>query len=145
MARFHTHSKRRHLAIMSYLHSSTNMGELINLLSMFVKIVLTINFHFIFSESPNEFIPSYSGMITTQFNSASDHRKNICVHAVQSKLCMLCIPRYSTTDHWIQESIKRIFNSGLFWAAAEKKQCMLLLRSVFFMFSWPKKLKFNSI
>jgi hypothetical protein len=32
-------------------------------------------------------------------------------------------PRYSTRDHWIQESIKRIFNSGLFWAvgAAEKK------------------------
>ena len=32
-------------------------------------------------------------------------------------------PRYSTTDHWIQESIKRIFNSGLFWTvgAAEKK------------------------
>ena len=25
-------------------------------------------------------------------------------------------PRYSTTDHWIQESIKQIFNSGLFWA-----------------------------
>ena len=23
-------------------------------------------------------------------------------------------PRYSTTDHWIQESIKRIFNSGRF-------------------------------
>ena len=33
------------------------------------------------------------------------------------------IPRYSATDHWIQESIKRIFNSGLYWAvgAAEKK------------------------
>ena len=32
-------------------------------------------------------------------------------------------PRYSTTDHWIQESIKQIFNSGLFWAVevAEKK------------------------
>ena len=32
-------------------------------------------------------------------------------------------PRYSTTDHWIQESIKRIFNSGLFWTVgtAEKK------------------------
>ena len=25
-------------------------------------------------------------------------------------------PRYSTTDHWIQESIKQIINSGLFWA-----------------------------
>ena len=33
-------------------------------------------------------------------------------------------PRYSTTDHWIQEYIKRIFNSGLFWAvgAAERKK-----------------------
>ena len=32
-------------------------------------------------------------------------------------------PRYSNTDYWTQESIKRIFNSGLFWAvgAAEKK------------------------
>ena len=32
-------------------------------------------------------------------------------------------PRYSTRDHWIQESIKGIFNSGLFWAveSAEKK------------------------
>ena len=32
-------------------------------------------------------------------------------------------PRYSTTDHWIQESIKQIINSGLFWAvgAGEKK------------------------
>ena len=27
-----------------------------------------------------------------------------------------CSPRYSTTDHWIQESIKRIFKSGLFGA-----------------------------
>ena len=36
-------------------------------------------------------------------------------------------PRYSTTDHWIQESIKRIINSGLFWAvgAAEKKKSKL--------------------
>ena len=25
-------------------------------------------------------------------------------------------PRYSTTDHWIQESLKRKFNCGLFWA-----------------------------
>ena len=33
-------------------------------------------------------------------------------------------PRYSTRDHWIQESIKRIFNSGLFWAvgAAEREK-----------------------
>ena len=32
-------------------------------------------------------------------------------------------PRYSTTDHWTQESVKRIFNSELFCAvgAAEKK------------------------
>ena len=32
-------------------------------------------------------------------------------------------PRYSTTDDWIQESIKQIINSGLFWVvgAAEKK------------------------
>ena len=32
-------------------------------------------------------------------------------------------PRYSTRDHWIQESIKGIFDSGLSWAieAAEKK------------------------
>ena len=31
-------------------------------------------------------------------------------------------PKYSTTDHWIQESIKGIFNFGLFWAVgtAEK-------------------------
>ena len=31
-------------------------------------------------------------------------------------------PRYSTRDHWTQESIKGIFNSGLFWAveAAER-------------------------
>ena len=33
-------------------------------------------------------------------------------------------PRYSTRDHWIQESIKWIFNHGLFWAvgATEKKK-----------------------
>ena len=32
-------------------------------------------------------------------------------------------PRYSTKDHWIKESIKQIFNFGLFWAvrAEEKK------------------------
>ena len=29
---------------------------------------------------------------------------------------MAWAPRYGTTDHWIQESIKRIFSSGLFWA-----------------------------
>ena len=43
--------------------------------------------------------------------------------------------RYSTRDHWKQESLKWIFNSGLFWAvrAAEKKIqtaiSMLLLRA----------------
>ena len=53
-------------------------------------------------------------------------------------------PRYSTTDHWIQESIKRIFSSGLFWAvgAAEKKRqtaiSMLLLRPVFLCFKGQK-------
>ena len=38
-------------------------------------------------------------------------------------------PRYSTTDHWIQESIKRIINSGLFWVvrAAEKKNVPIIL------------------
>ena len=52
--------------------------------------------------------------------------------------------RNSTTDHWTQESIKRIFNSGLFWAvgAAEKKIptaiSMLLLRSVFYVFMAQK-------
>ena len=54
-------------------------------------------------------------------------------------------PRYIIRDHWIKDSIKQIFNSGLFWAvwAAEKKIqtviSMLLLRTVFlcFMFSWP--------
>ena len=37
---------------------------------------------------------------------------------------LVCEPRYSTTDPWIQESIKRIINSRLFWAvgAAEKKK-----------------------
>ena len=38
-----------------------------------------------------------------------------------------CSPRYSTTDHCIKESIKRIFSSGLFWAvgAAEKRKAKL--------------------
>ena len=37
------------------------------------------------------------------------------------------IPRYSIRDHWIQESIKQIFNYGLFWAvgAAERKKSKL--------------------
>ena len=47
-------------------------------------------------------------------------------------------PRYSTRDHCIQESLKWIFNSGMFWAvgAAEREKksklplSMLLLRSV---------------
>ena len=57
-------------------------------------------------------------------------------------------PRYSTTDHWIQESIKWIINSGLFLGSQgcrEKKKnqsaiSMQLLRSVFFMFSLTKNL-----
>ena len=38
-------------------------------------------------------------------------------------------PRYSTRGHWIQESIKGIFNSRLFGAvrAAEKKKSILTL------------------
>ena len=67
----------------------------------------------------------------------------------QKKLGMDLNPRYSTRDHWIQESIKRIFNSGLFWAvrAAEKKNkqpaiSMLLLRSVFYVFIAKKNLNF---
>ena len=52
-------------------------------------------------------------------------------------------PRYSTTDHWIQESIKRIINSGLFWAVgAEKKtpKCHkhATFMGVFLMFSRSK-------
>ena len=53
-------------------------------------------------------------------------------------------PRYSTRDHWIQESMKRIFNSGQFWAvgAAKKKIqtaiSMQLLKPVLFIFSWQK-------
>ena len=53
-------------------------------------------------------------------------------------------PRYSTTDHWILESIKRILNSGLFWAvgAAEKKNpnChkYATFEVNFLMISWPK-------
>ena len=59
----------------------------------------------------------------------------------------MCRPRYSTRDHWIQESLKWIFNSGLFWAvrAAEKKIqtaiSMLLLRAVFLCFQGQKKIK----
>ena len=56
------------------------------------------------------------------------------------------IPRYSTTDHRIQESIKWIFNSGIYQAvgAAEKKKIqtaisMLLLRPVFFYVFMAKK------
>ena len=39
-------------------------------------------------------------------------------------------PRYSTTDHWIQESIKRIFNPNCHKYAAFEVS--------FLMFSWPK-------
>ena len=52
--------------------------------------------------------------------------------------------RHSTTDHWIQESIKRIFSPGLFWAvgSAEKKNpnChkYATFEVSFFMFSWSK-------
>ena len=51
--------------------------------------------------------------------------------------------RYSTTDHCIQESVKRIFSSGLFWAvgAAEKKELNCYKYATFevsfLMFSWP--------
>ena len=38
------------------------------------------------------------------------------------KLTALWEPRYSTTDDWIQESIKQIFNSGLFWAVRTADQ-----------------------
>ena len=47
--------------------------------------------------------------------------------------------------HWIQESIKRKFNSGLFWAvwAAEKKKSnchkYAIVEVSFLMFSWPPK------
>ena len=57
------------------------------------------------------------------------------------------IPRFSIRDHWIQESIKQIFKSGLFWAvgAAKKKIqtaiSMLLLRSVFLCFHGQKKIQ----
>ena len=51
-------------------------------------------------------------------------------------------PRYNTTDHLIQESIKQmVFNSGLFWpvGAVKKKEIqtamsMLILRSDFLCF-----------
>ena len=53
-------------------------------------------------------------------------------------------PTYSTREHWIQEFIKRIFNSRLFWAAraAEKKNPNLhkyaTFEGSFFLFSWAK-------
>ena len=54
-------------------------------------------------------------------------------------------PTCSTTDHWIQESVIRIFNSGLFCAvgAAEKQKMqtaisMLIFRAVVLMFSGAK-------
>ena len=54
-------------------------------------------------------------------------------------------PRYSTKDHWIQESIKRIFNSGLFWAvrAAEKKNpnCHVCYFWAFLCFHGQNKFK----
>ena len=53
-------------------------------------------------------------------------------------------PRYNTRDYWMQESIKQILNSALFWAVrAEWKKIqtaisMLLLRSVFLCFRGRK-------
>ena len=43
-------------------------------------------------------------------------------------ITVLMFPRYSTTDHWIQESIEQIINYGLFWVVgdAEKKKSKLL-------------------
>ena len=53
--------------------------------------------------------------------------------------------RYSTRDHWTQESIKQIFNSGLFWAfgAAEREKTnpnchkFATFEVSFSIFSWP--------
>ena len=59
---------------------------------------------------------------------------------------MISQPRYNTRDHWIQESVKRIFNSGLFWAvgATERERekspnChkYAIFEVSFSMFSWP--------
>ena len=61
----------------------------------------------------------------------------LCTGFIKSRKDIAYAPKYSTRDHWLQESTKRIFNSGLFWAvrAAEKTAIsMLLLRSVFYVF-----------
>ena len=56
-------------------------------------------------------------------------------------------PRYITTDHWIQESIKQIFIIQFWavwgsWGCREKKSqtalSMLLLRSIFLCFQGQK-------
>ena len=56
---------------------------------------------------------------------------------------------FSTKDHWIQEFIKRIFNSGLFWAVGLRRKndpnCLEHARSFwgqFFMFWWLQKKRF---
>ena len=46
---------------------------------------------------------------------------NKCAHAVSLKIGLAYTPRYSTTDHWIKESIKRIFSSWLLGLQREKK------------------------
>ena len=47
-------------------------------------------------------------------------------------------PKYSTTDHWIQEYVKRIFNSG---CREKNPNChkYATFEVSFFIFSWPKK------
>ena len=47
---------------------------------------------------------------------------NKCAHAVSLKIGLAYTPRFSTTDHWIKESIKRIFSSGLFCAVGAVKR-----------------------
>ena len=54
---------------------------------------------------------------------------------------------YITTDHWIQESLEQIFNSGLFWTvgAAKKKKCYkypTFKFNVFYVFTAKKKSNF---
>ena len=93
------------------------------------------------------------------FNEAQQHLF-CCIDTVTTKVCtkywspnlgkkpLTFNSRYSTTDHWIQESIKQVVSFGLFWAvrAAEKKMetaiCMLLLRSFFYVFTAKKNSKF---
>ena len=44
---------------------------------------------------------------------------NKCAHAVSLKIGLAYTPIYSTTDHWIKESIKWIFSSGLLFVYNE--------------------------